>query len=167
MNCWYLNIMKNFESEQNFTVNFNMNFLSWIEVFHFNFDFIWFYFDLISLVSQLFFLILQFIWDSYWVERTTEEWSEHENLFIISTVNQEVFIDADWMSFLFSYILFILIGLFWFISLILLIFIDILKLADQLFSANLGGCVAFSQYFDCLHCLAYTSSTFFLRPKKS
>ena len=39
-----------------------------------DFDFIWTYFNLISLVSQLFLLILQFIWDSYWVRRMIEAW---------------------------------------------------------------------------------------------
>ena len=128
MNHQHLNFMRNFESEQNFTANFDMNSLSWIELFcsdfdfiqsyfdlislvpqspHWiyilnsarncwilsefysqiwvdfstkkrafqgDFDFIWAYFNLISLALQLFLSILQFIWDSYWVRRTTRTW---------------------------------------------------------------------------------------------
>ncbi len=110
------------ESCQNSTVKFELIFLHWREAFQRDFDFIWSYFDLISLASQLFLLILWFIWDSYWFERTFEEWSGHEDLFVISTVNLRIFIDAEWTDFLFFYILFILLILFWFISLILLRF---------------------------------------------
>ena len=129
MNCWCLNFMRNFESEWNSTVNFDVNSLDWIRLFCSDFDFIWSYFDLISLASQfsscwiyvlnftrncwilsefysqiwvdfstlkralqrdfdfiqtyfnlislasqLFLSILQFIWDSYWVRRMTEAW---------------------------------------------------------------------------------------------
>ena len=177
MNHQCLNSMRNFESEQNSTANFGMNSLSWIRLFCPDFDFIWpyfdlislapqlsphwiyvsnsarnhwissefysqiwvdfstlkktfqrdfdfiqTYFDLISLASQLFLLILWFIWDFYWFGRTSGEWPGHEGLFTTSTANLRVFIDAEWTGFLFFYIWFILIILFWFISLILLRF---------------------------------------------
>ena len=115
-----------------------------------DFDFIWLYFNLISLASQLLSLILWFIWDSYWFGRTTRAWRS----FATSTVNQRVFIDADWTGLLFSYILFILFILFWFISLILLIFVEILKPAVWLFLPNWGGVLHLHRIFGCLHCLA-------------
>ena len=46
--------MRNFGSEQNSTSKFDVEFLDWIGLFCSDFDFIWSYFDLISLASQLF-----------------------------------------------------------------------------------------------------------------
>ena len=70
----------------------------------------------------------------------------HEGLFATPPANPRVFIDADWTGFLFSYILFILIVLFWFISLILLIFVEILKPAVWSFLSNWGGVLHFTPY---------------------
>ena len=56
-----------------------------------DFDFIQAYFNLISLVSQLFF----WSYDLFEILIELEEWPGHEDLFVISTANQEVFIDAD------------------------------------------------------------------------
>ena len=107
-------------------------------VFLRDFDFIRAYFGLISLAPQLFLSIL-LIREN--IRRMTGPWRP----FCHSNSQPKSFIDAEWTGFLFSHILFILFILFWFISLILLIFIDILKLADWPFPANLGGCVAFTQ----------------------
>ena len=52
-----------------------------------DFDFIQTYFNLISLASQLFFQS----YDLFEILIELEEQSEHEDLFITSTANQEIF----------------------------------------------------------------------------
>ena len=47
LNCQHLNVMRNFKSEQNSTANFDVNSLSWIELF------VWFWFYLILFWSNL------------------------------------------------------------------------------------------------------------------
>ena len=106
-----------------------------------DFDFIWAYFNLISLALQLFLSILQFIWDSYWVRRTIRAW---RSLHHLNSQSRDFY--WCWLNRLL--VLLYLIHSDWFILIYLIDFVDFhwyFEAGRLTVPANLGGCVAFTQ----------------------